>query len=62
LSLAGTFDVGLSPFFTYGWTGTEPAGTYSAFVVMAQAGALRDGSIDPGDLVELAASSFTFNP
>lgn len=62
LSLAGAFNVSLSPFFTYSWQGTEPAGTYSAFLVMVQAGSLSDGSIDPGDLVELAASSFTFNP
>jgi hypothetical protein len=62
LSLSGAFNVSLSPFFTYSWRGTEPAGTYSAFLVMAQAGSLSDGSIDPGDLVKLAASSFTFNP
>lgn len=62
LSLAGAFNVSLSPFFTYSWRGTEPAGTYSAFLVMAQAGSLSDGVINPGDLVKFASSSFTFNP
>ena len=62
LSLGAAFNVSLSPFFTYEWRGAEPEGRYSAFLVMAQAGSLSDGSIDPGDLVQFGASSFTFNP
>jgi len=62
LSLAAAFNVSLSPFFTYAWGGAEQAGSYTAFLVMTQAGALSDGSLDPGDLVQSSASSFTFNP
>jgi hypothetical protein len=62
LSLASAFNVSLSPFFTYSWSGAELAGDYSAFLLMAHAGSLSDGSIDAGDLIELTAVSFTFNP
>ena len=40
----------------------EQAGDYTAFLVMAHPGSLSDGSLDPGDLVQSSASSFTFNP
>jgi hypothetical protein len=62
LSLAAAFDVTLSPFFTYSWSGAEPPGTYAAFLVMAEAGSFADGSVDPGDLVQLDGAAFTFNP
>jgi hypothetical protein len=62
LSLAAPFNVSLSPFFAYVWSGVEQAGEYTAFLVMAQAGSLSDGSLDAGDLVQSSARSFTFNP
>jgi len=62
LSLAGPFNRTLSPFFTYNWTGSEPPGSYAAFLVMAQAGSLSDGSVDPGDLVQFDGASVAFNP
>ena len=62
LSLANAFNVNLSPFFTYAWSGVEAAGDYSAFLLMAQAGSLSDGSIDAGDLLEFSVVSFSFNP
>lgn len=62
LSLANAFNVSLSPFFTYAWSGVEAAGDYSAFLLMAHAGSLSDGSIDAGDLIEFGTVGFTFNP
>ncbi len=62
LPLAGAFNASLSPFFTYDWTGGEPAGNYGAFLVMAQAGSFSDGAIGAGDIVAFASASFTFTP
>lgn len=62
LTLSGAFDVSIPSFFSYTWSGAEPAGDYQVFLVMAQAGSLADGSIDPGDLIQFGAASFGFNP
>jgi hypothetical protein len=62
LPLAGAFDVSLSPFFSYTWIGLEPAGDYSAFLLMTEAGSLSDGSLDPEDLLQLSSTDFSFDP
>lgn len=49
-------------FFTYRWTGTEPAGSYILFLAAMKPGALVDNSVDPGDIVVLATSVVTFTP
>ncbi len=49
-------------FFTYRWTGGEPAGSYVLFVAAVVPGALADNSIDPGDVVALATAVVTFAP
>lgn len=62
LSLANTFSISSSGFFSYQWTGEEPMGDYTAYLVMVPAGALADGVINEGDIIQLDSTNFSFNP
>lgn len=62
LNLANNFSISLSGFFSYEWNGEEPAGAYTTYLVMVTAGALADGSIDEGDIIQLSSTGFSFNP
>ena len=62
LSLTSTFSVSLSGFFTYQWTGGEPVGGYTAYLVMVPAGALADGVINQNDIIQIDSADFTFKP
>ncbi len=39
-----------------------PAGEYTIFLVLAAAGALEDGRVDPGDILAAATAGFTVPP
>ncbi len=39
-----------------------PAGEYQIFMVLTQANALLDGTVDPGDVVGVAAATMSFSP
>lgn len=56
------FPVDLPEFFTFNWSGLEPVGNYTAFIVMIEAGSLADGSIDLGDIKSFQRADFSFNP
>ncbi len=60
--LAAAFSVAMPSFFTYGVTGSEPAGGYLFFVAAVRAGGFADGAIDPGDILALAVAPFTVAP
>jgi hypothetical protein len=62
LNLTNPFSVSLSGFFSYKWTGEEPAGNYRAFLVMVKPGAFADGTIDNDDIVQSNSTGFSFNP
>jgi hypothetical protein len=62
VSLATPFSVPLSEVFRYVWTGTEPLGAYTAFLVALRAGSLADGRADPGDLLGLQTAALTLLP
>ena len=62
LDLSGPYDVAFPAFFSYTWSGAEPPGAYTVFLVMTQPGSLADNVLDPTDVVAIAATSFTFTP
>lgn len=62
VNLASPYNNNLADFFTYNWAGQEPAGSYVAYLVVTNAGALADGNIDPGDIFQITDSNFSFNP
>lgn len=49
-------------FFTFTWTGAEPAGSYILFLAAVVPGALADNSIDAGDIVALSTATVVFIP
>jgi hypothetical protein len=46
----------------YTWQGSEPLGTYRLFFVATRPNALRDGQVDPGDLVAVQTVSVALLP
>ena len=52
VNLATPFTASVSPFFTYGWTGPEPPGTYVFFVA----------ALNGGNLVAFSTAAVTFSP
>jgi hypothetical protein len=59
---AGLPVTNLADFFKYTWSGSEPAGTYTLFLVLTPAGALDDGEIGPDDMLATGAQAVTFTP
>ncbi|HBV20716.1 MAG TPA: hypothetical protein DEF07_03225 [Nitrosomonas sp.] len=62
VDIAAPFAANLADFFTFKWTGQEPAGDYAAFLLMARAGALNDGNINQDDILQVGRADFSFNP
>ncbi len=62
LDLTAPFTYSNPAFFSYPWTGTEPAGTYTLFVAAVIPKGLIDNSLDAGDLIGLATAVVTFGP
>jgi len=60
VSLAGAFAVSEPALLSHTFTGGEPPGTYTVFVAAVRAGGLRDGVLDPGDLLAFATQTFTY--
>lgn len=60
VSLAGAFAVSEPALLRHTFTGAEPPGTYTVFVAAVMAGGLRDGALNPGDLLAFATQTFTF--
>jgi len=46
--------------FEYVWSGIEPPGEYTLFLVLVQQGAWADGINDEGDILKLTKSTFNF--
>jgi mannan endo-1,4-beta-mannosidase len=44
------------------WPTGLPAGSYTFFLALTRPGAFADGSIDPGDILELSTSAITLTP
>jgi hypothetical protein len=57
------FPAALVPdFFTFVWPPDALPGPYAVFLVIARAGALADGQIDPSDVLATAGAGLTFVP
>lgn len=52
----------VSDFFTFTWGTTEPAGTYTVFLVLTPVGAFADGQLGPADLLAVGSQTITFVP
>ena len=64
---AASLPAGLPPttftnFFSFVWPASVPAGQYVIVVLFTVPGAFADGTIDPGDIVGIAAAPATFVP
>ncbi len=62
IDIAAPLAANLQEFFTFNWTGQESAGNYTAFLVMAKAGSLSDGSINQDDILQVSRTDFSFTP
>jgi hypothetical protein len=51
VSLSGAFSASVDPLFRYVWTGNEPLGNYTIFLVAVRAGGFADNRIDGGDIL-----------
>jgi hypothetical protein len=60
VSLATPMTAPVPQFFTYQWTGSEPRGDYTFFFAAVIAGSLADGSVNPGDVVDVSVAPFAF--
>jgi len=62
VNLAAPFNAQLLNFFSYTFSGGEPAGTYTFFLTVAVPGSFSDGTVDEGDIIHSDTASITFAP
>jgi len=62
VDLSTPFGFATANFFSYEWSGYEPAGSYSFFLLAAAPDAFADNSIDPGDVVALSTATLSYSP
>lgn len=62
VDLSSPFVVDDPSFFSFVWTGAEPAGSYTMFLAAVLPGGFADGTADPGDIIALGTAGFTFTP
>jgi len=60
ISLTTPFAAIAPSFFSYPWTGSEPSGLYTFFLLAVQAGALADGVLTGSEILGLATVPFFF--
>ena len=59
INLGGPFAVGQTV-FQYGFTGSEPQGSYLVYFAALRSGALANGRLDAGELLAVLTQSFVF--
>jgi hypothetical protein len=57
-----SFEVSLPLFFQFTLPAGLTPGTYAVFAALVRSGALEDGRIDPGDVIDLHVATFAFSP
>src|SRR5262249_19867580 len=59
-SLALPFSTTIPRFIVHRWSGAEPRGQYTLFVLAVRAGAFADGQVTPDEIIGLASAPFSF--
>jgi parallel beta-helix repeat protein len=54
-------DISVAELMVYTFGGVEATGAYSVFLLLTAPDALRDRSIDPGDIIAVGSQSFTYS-
>lgn len=62
IDLASPFVASVDPLFAYIWSGAEPPGAYTLFIVAVRAGAFADDRIDAGDILALQTGGLHVRP
>ncbi len=62
LDLADQFSFNAPDFFTYTWSGNEPAGVYTFFICATVPNGFADNTLDKGDILSWNTATFSFSP